>query len=89
MIKEKQDFIEKIKILPYNFNHNNIYDYKDFILLLSSMLDNNEDDDEILEAIYNVINMLAKSIQLEKTKIVEDDKLIKNTFSQKLLKNFL
>lgn len=89
MIKEKQDFIEKIKILPYNFNHNNIYDYKDFILLLSSMLDNNEDDDEILEAIYNVINMLAKSIQLEKTKIVEDDKLIKNTFSQRLLKNFL
>lgn len=89
MIKEKQDFIEKIKILPYNFNHNNIYDYKDFILLLSSMLNNNEDDDEILEAIYNVINMLAKSIQLEKTKIVEDDKLIKNTFSQRLLKNFL
>lgn len=84
MLKEKEEFIEKIKTLSYNFNINNIRDYKDFILLLDSMLDSKEEDVEILEAIYNVIHLLSINIQQENFQKKQSDILIKNTFSQRL-----
>ena len=92
MLKEKEQFLKKISELPQSFDYNNITDYKNLILLMQKILENNESDQEITTIFLNTINTIGLNIEKnsnnnnlkEKKCSIEEE----NALSIRLLRSF-